>query len=85
MKEKMPIVRTTYEMPHGPYTHYQNKWVTCLEVEITSENENVDVDVYDGGIGRRWIDFNVTGYNTQILNSKATVYGVRSNRRDFFF
>lgn len=66
-------------MPHRPYTHFDQKWITYVEIQVTAETKDVDVDVFDGGIGKSWIDLVVTAYNTQIFNSKATVYGVNKN------
>lgn len=79
MDARTPVVRTFYTIPHSPYISFDNKLITCVEIEITSENKHVDVDVFGGGIGAHWINMVVTGYNTQIFNSKATVYGIRRN------
>lgn len=37
---------------------------------------NVDVDVFTGGIGKDKLILVVTGYNAQVLNTKATIYGI---------
>lgn len=78
MSERTAIVKTFYTVPQRPKFFFENQVITCVKIEVLSENKLVDVDVFYGGVFEKRIDFVVTGYETKILNSKATVYGIQT-------
>lgn len=74
--QRQAVVKTFFTFPSPPLTQYNGKIITYLETLVTSDSMNVDVDVFTGGIGKDKLILVVTGYNAQVLNTKATIYGI---------
>lgn len=53
--------------------------ISYVEVQVTSENKHIDVDIYCGGIGQNNVYLVVTAYNTKVFNTNLIVYAIDTN------
>lgn len=79
-KQRQVITKIFFKFPTPPMTGYSKKRITYVEIMVTSDTVQVDVDCLAGGIRRNSMTLEVTAYNAQMLNAKATVYGIRTKK-----
>lgn len=74
--KRQAVVKSSFTFPSPPLVHFNGKKITFVETLVTSDTMDVDVDLFNGGIGKDKMILIVSGYNAQILNVRVTVYGI---------